>query len=1130
MSQVTSWGKACAKIVRPQTRPGGGTGSEILDEHVGPRQDAQHEFPVVLVLDVDRQRLLAPVEPGEIGRLAVRGGVVGAGEVAVRAFELDDPRPGIGEPAARQRRGDGLFEGDDQDPVEGACIGGSHPAHCRRTGGRPATIAGHGFVGLRYWSMQVLVYHRLDPGGIPNFAKVAAQLEAGDFRSADVKKVRDNLYRARLDQSNRLLFSFARYRDRTVILLLEYIARHAYDKSRFLVGGATVDEGRLPPLPDDGAEEAAAEAERLAYLNDERPSFHLLDKVISFDDAQHEVFALPPPLVVIGSAGSGKTVLTLEKMKQAAGEVLYVTRSPYLVDSSRTTYYGLNYANDDQEMSFLSYAEFIESVRVPETREMAFPEFARWFARHRVASRLKDPHQLFEEFNGVITGSAESAWLDRDEYLDLGIRQSIYPADERARVHDLFMKYVEHLNEAGRHDVNILSHDYQSLVEPRWDFVVIDEVQDFTNVQMDLVLRTLKTPGSFILCGDSNQIVHPNFFSWSGLKRHFHGRSVDGAPTELIRVLSTNYRNSQQVTEVANRILRLKHARFGSIDRESNHLVTSNADQSGAVLLLADEPAVTRELDDKTHDSTRFAVIVMHAAQKAKARQRFRTPLVFSIQEAKGLEYDNVILFDFVSGDEARFREITRDVHPDDVHGGELRYARARDKSDKSLEIFKFHINALYVAATRAVANVYVVESAPRQPIFDLLGVELLRGPLDLEAQASSLAEWQREAQKLERQGKEEQAEEIRSRILGIRNTPWTPLTREGLRALTERSFDGGGKKAMLELFDHALLCRDGYRLSRLRGADFRPAKRPQDQAMKALVGKHYTSYSFKHAEPVRGLVQKYGVDHRDRFNFTPLMAAARFGNEPAIAMLADMAADTAGVNSAGLTAFQIMLAETWATPRYAERTTPNVYRHLMPATVSVMVEGRLVKLHSRQAEFLFCNLFFALFHSRAQENARESKLGLAAGDVEEALRKLPRALVPEYRTRRGYISGVLARNEVDRDERYNRRLFKRTSRGFYILNPGLHVRIGEDWVRVYDLLEPETLFTDDLPDHLVEQRSTPSAQGPKADRRSLNERRLDAIIESHYRSNPAARRAFEERRKAYRDWALGVFAGNALR
>src|SRR5947208_9616067 len=96
--------------------------------------------------------------------------------------------------------------------------------------------------------MQVILYNQLHPQRIPNFHKMKEFLEAGDFRSADVKKVGPNLYRARLDRSNRLLFSLYRHQDEAYILVLECIAHHAYDTSRFLRRGATIDESKIPTL------------------------------------------------------------------------------------------------------------------------------------------------------------------------------------------------------------------------------------------------------------------------------------------------------------------------------------------------------------------------------------------------------------------------------------------------------------------------------------------------------------------------------------------------------------------------------------------------------------------------------------------------------------------------------------------------------------------------------------------------------------------------------------------------------------------------------------------------------------------------------------------------------------------
>src|SRR4029453_8713145 len=258
------------------------------------------------------------------------------------------------------------------------------------------------------------------------------------------------------------------------------------------------------------------------------------------------------------------------------------------------------YENDDQDVSFLSFAEYLASLRVPPGREMVFRDFAQWFARHRAASRLKDPHPLFEEFQGVITGpSTNSPYLSREAYLGLGIRQSIFAEDERPHVYDLFGKYLAFMQANDYYDTNILSHHYLPLVEPRYDFVVVDEVQDLPTIHIQLILTSLRKPHQFLLCGDANQIVHPNFFSWSTLKSFFYQREGLAAPAELMQILHNNYRNSVNVTEVANRLLKLKHARFGSVDRESNYLVRSNAETSGTVLLLADTAPITRQLNHK---------------------------------------------------------------------------------------------------------------------------------------------------------------------------------------------------------------------------------------------------------------------------------------------------------------------------------------------------------------------------------------------------------------------------------------------------------------------------------------------------------------------------------------------------
>jgi hypothetical protein len=904
--------------------------------------------------------------------------------------------------------------------------------------------------------MKILSYRGLDTAAIPGYDKLAARLAADDFRSADVKKVGDNLYRARLDRSNRLLFSLYRHQGERCALMLEYIPRHAYEKSRFLARGVQIDEDGIPCVHA----EAADEAPDLPYLNPKLQRFHLLDKVLSFDEDQETIYRQPPPLVIIGSAGSGKTALTLEKMKDASGDILYVTRSPFLVQNARELYYANNWQNDEQTVDFLSFREYLESIQVPAGKEITPRVFAGWAGRQRLPKELKDSHQLFEEFQGAITGTDPSrAYLSRDDYLALGVKQSIFPPETRAGVYDLFEKYLRFLDEQGWFDPNIVSHAWLARVEPRYDFVVVDEVQDLTNVQLLLILRSLRDMRGFLLCGDSNQIVHPNFFSWSKVKTLFwRAQGADtGTGTDLVRILNANFRNSPQVTEIANRLLHIKHARFGSVDRESNYLVRSRGPTLGRVGLLQDNDQVKRDLDRRTAASARFAILVLHPEQKAEVRKYFRTPLVFSIHEAKGLEYDNVLLYGFVSSEEKRFRDIAADLGEADLQG-ELRYARGRDKSDKSLEIYKFYINALYVAVTRAVRNLYLIEPRPKQHLLALLGLsEIHQGVEDVEEQSSSLEEWRHEAHRLELQGKEEQAAEIREQILKQRQVPWTVLRGEALAELEDKALQRQEKKASIALMEYALVYRDQRLLNALIQGGFKAAKQP-DKAFPVLEKKHFMLYGLKHPGGVLRQVDQYGVDFRNVFGQTPLMIASRMGNAELAEALLDRDADTSLVDGNGLNAFQIALERACADERFARAKLPAVFERLAPTSLDIQVDGRLVKLDQRLMEYLMLCIAMVLFYQRLGENWATRRKLLAAGDFAEVLEHFPESIVPARRKKRSYISSILSKNEVDRDDRYNRKLFKRLLHGQYVINPQLALRVEGDWQKIYSLLSPQRL------------------------------------------------------------------------
>jgi hypothetical protein len=141
-----------------------------------------------------------------------------------------------------------------------------------------------------------------------------------------------------------------------------------------------------------------------------------------------------------------------------------------------------------------------------------------------------------------------------------------------------------------------------------------------------------------------------------------------------------------------------------------------------------------------------------------------------------------------------------------DLQGDELDYRRARDKADKSLKLYEFHVNARYVAMTRAVDALTLVEQDTGHPLLGLLGLqpgEAVAHPVA----KSSQDEWAQEARRLELQGKAEQAQAIRETFLQHKPVPWTPWSRGLIEDLAPRALDpkNPSSKPRRTLFDYAL-------------------------------------------------------------------------------------------------------------------------------------------------------------------------------------------------------------------------------------------------------------------------------------------------------------------------------------
>ena len=287
-------------------------------------------------------------------------------------------------------------------------------------------------------------------------------------------------------------------------------------------------------------------------------------------------------------------------------------------------------------------------------------------------------------------------------------------------------------------------------------------------------------------------------------------------------------------------------------------------------------------------------------------------------------------------------------------------------------------------------------------------------------------------------------------------------LDREAFSELRQKALDSGHKKDLLRCYEYALLHRHEPTLASLREIDYKPTRQAEDKALKQLYRNHFMIYDLSSASAVLKDTGRYGIDHRTVFNWTPLMVAARAGNVSLIGELIDRGADRSLIANHGLNTAQQVLEYATVDIAYARRMAP-AWQALVPEQVSVQVLGKLVKLHTGLMALFLLNLCVAHFH-RSLGKIAGSNEAFSANFLADLVADLPEQMLPAKRKRQQYISGVLSGNEIERDAPYNRRLFKRISRGQYIINPNLKLRLQDRWVGIHELLPLADLGTGPTP------------------------------------------------------------------
>ena len=381
--------------------------------------------------------------------------------------------------------------------------------------------------------------------------------------------------------------------------------------------------------------------------------------------------------------------------------------------------------------------EIIDTKRSLRCQFIDFHVFQSDYWPHFSHALTKDfsVHLIFSEIMGVIKGSASSREslepLRRDEYLARSCRlaPTFKEGPERSRVYDVFEMYQKLKLEQGGVDqidrvvklLRLVGQDpsLKRLLRLKFDEVYIDEIQDHRCLDVELLLNFIKDGRGFHFAGDTAQAISQDSnFRFSDIKglfyEHFASASATTHQTELCRpklfTLSKNYRSHQGILALASFIMSMIWKAFPeTVDKLEPEIGNLNGPKpvlfrgvESNILLSNDIGHVT--LSAGTGDfGAEQVILVRDSRTKEHLQNKIGvSALVLTILESKGMEFDDVLLWNFFTD------------CPDQLG---LRRLESLVKETASFDTGRHsgmcsELKHLYVAITRARVGLFIMETS----------------------------------------------------------------------------------------------------------------------------------------------------------------------------------------------------------------------------------------------------------------------------------------------------------------------------------------------------------------------------------------------------------------------------------
>ena len=294
------------------------------------------------------------------------------------------------------------------------------------------------------------------------------------------------------------------------------------------------------------------------------------------------------------------------------------------------------------------------------------------------------PTLVWTEIRSFIKGSAEallseSGVLSLENYESLGRKKAPNFLADRKVVYELFLVYQRVRSSYRMFDeadlVFNIHRRLQTIAAPEWSIhqFYVDETQDFTQAELSLLIRCCRDPNDLFFTGDTAQsIMRGIAFRFNDLKSLFHhAKKAAGIKEEnhdFIRVpkklyqLTHNYRSHAGILRLASSVVDLLLNYFPeSFDRLQKDeglfegpkpVLLESCSPTDLALILQGNQRQSSRIEFGAHQ----VVLVVSNEARETMPDELKQGLVMTIYEAKGLEFDDVLIYNFFKDSQVNYR------------------------------------------------------------------------------------------------------------------------------------------------------------------------------------------------------------------------------------------------------------------------------------------------------------------------------------------------------------------------------------------------------------------------------------------------------------------------------------------